>query len=91
MVVELKPEHREVIDSAIRSGAYQDPNDVFAQAFEILRAQFNSEAWLTDQRDEVADKIARGFAQAEPGELMDGDAAMEMLPQRRQDEAKPGK
>jgi hypothetical protein len=31
----------------------------------------------------VAAQIATGFAQAERGELMDGDVAIEMLHQRR--------
>ncbi len=55
------------------------------QAFEIIRVQLHAEDWLTEQREAVAAKIALGFAQAERGELMDGDAAVEMLRQRRLD------
>jgi len=91
MAIELKPEHQQVIDSAIRSGAYDDPEEVLDQAFEIIRLQLNSEDWLAEQREKVAAKIALGFAQAERGELMDGDAAVEMLRQRRRDQAKSRK
>ena len=89
MAIELKPEHQQVIDSAIRSGAYHDPDEVLDQAFEIIRVQLSSENWLKEQREAVAAKIALGFAQAERGELMDGDVAVEMLRQRRRDQAKP--
>ena len=35
------------------------------------------------QREAVAAKIATGFAQSERGEVMDGEAAIQMLRQRR--------
>ena len=49
----------------------------------MRNAQLHSEDWLTEQREAVAAHIATGFAQAERGELMDGEAAVEMLHQRR--------
>ena len=83
MTIELKPEQQRTIDLAIQSGAYHDPSEVLDQAFEILREQLQNEDWLTSQREEITDKIAAGFAQAERGELMDGEAAMEVFRQRR--------
>ncbi len=83
MTIELKPEQQQTIDLAIRSGAYHDPSEVLDQAFEILREQLQNEDWLTDQREVIAAKIATGFAQAERGELLDGEAAIETLRQRR--------
>ena len=83
MTVELKPEQQRVIDLAIQSGAYRDPAEVLGQALEMLREQLHREDWLAGQREAVAAKIARGFAQAEQGELTDGEAAVEMLRQRR--------
>jgi Arc/MetJ-type ribon-helix-helix transcriptional regulator len=83
MTIELKPEHQQVIDLAIRSGVYHDSGEVLDQALEIIRAQLHNEDWLAEQRARVAAQIATGFAQAERGELMDGDAALEMLHQRR--------
>ena len=76
------------IDLTIRSGAYQDPSEVLDQAFEIIREQLHLEDWLTEQREAMAAKIATGFAQAERGELMDGEAAVEMLRQRRAERLK---
>jgi Arc/MetJ-type ribon-helix-helix transcriptional regulator len=83
MTIELKPEHQQVIDRAIRSGAYQDPGEVLDQAFEIIREQLHRQDWLVARRAVVAAKIATGFAQAERGELLDGDAAVQMLRERR--------
>jgi Arc/MetJ-type ribon-helix-helix transcriptional regulator len=88
MTIELKPEHQQVIDLAIRSGVFRDTGEVLDQALEIIRAQLHSEAWLKEHRDGVAAQIATGFAQAERGELMDGNAAVEMLHQRRASRSK---
>jgi antitoxin ParD1/3/4 len=83
VTIELKPEQQRVIDLAVRSGAYENPDEVLAQAIEIIRDQLDLEDWMVAQRDTVAAQIATGFAQAERGELMDGDAAVEILRHRR--------
>jgi Arc/MetJ-type ribon-helix-helix transcriptional regulator len=83
MTVELKPEHQRMVDLAIQSGVYHDSSELLDQAFEIIREQLEREDWLAEQREAVAAKIATGFAQAERGELMDGEEAIEMMRQRR--------
>jgi antitoxin ParD1/3/4 len=83
MTIELKPEQQQMIDLAIRTGVYHDSGEVLDQAFEIIRAQLHSEDWLAEQREAVAAHVATGFAQAERGELMDGEVAVEMLRERR--------
>ena len=88
MTIELKPEQQRTIDLAMQSGAYHDPSEVLDQAFEIIREQLHREDWLTEQREAMAAKIATGFAQAARGELMDGDAVVEMLRQRRAERLK---
>jgi Arc/MetJ-type ribon-helix-helix transcriptional regulator len=91
MTIELKPRHQQIIDRAISSGAYDDPSEVLDQALEILGEQLHQEDWLTEQRESVAGKIATGFEQAVRGELMDGEAAVELLRQRRAERLKtPG-
>ena len=89
MAIDLKPEQQRVIDLAVGSGAYQNPGEVLDQAFEIILEQLELEDWMLEQRDAVAAHIAKGFAQAERGELMDGDAAIAMLRQRRAERLKP--
>jgi Arc/MetJ-type ribon-helix-helix transcriptional regulator len=83
VTIDLKPEQQRVIDLAVGSGAYQSPDEVLDQAFEIIREQLQLEDWMVEQRGAVAAHIESGFAQAKRGELSDGDAAIEMLRQRR--------
>jgi antitoxin ParD1/3/4 len=89
MVIDLKPEQQRVIDLAVRSGAYQSPDEVLDRAFEIIREQLELENWMVGQREAIAAHINKGFSQAERGELMDGDAAVEMLRKRRAERLKP--
>jgi len=88
MTIDLKPEQQRVIDLAVRSGAYQSPSEVLDQAFEIIREQLDLEDWMLGQREEVSAHIAMGFAQAERGELIDGDRVVEILRQRRAERLK---
>jgi len=89
VAIDLKPEQQRVIDLAVQSGAYQNPGDVLDQAFAIIREQLQLEDWMVEQREAVAVHIETGFAQAERGELIDGDTAVEMLRQRRAERLKP--
>jgi Arc/MetJ-type ribon-helix-helix transcriptional regulator len=89
MVIDLKPEQQRVIDLAVQSGAYRDPAEVVDQAFAIIREQLDLGDWMLEQREAVAAHIEKGFAQAERGELIDADAAVEMLRLRRAERSKP--
>ena len=83
MMIDLKPEQQRVIDLAVQSGAYQSLDEVLDQAFEIIQELLDLEDWMVGQREEIAAYIAAGFAQAERGELIDGDEAVKLLRQRR--------
>ena len=83
MAIDLKPEQQRLINLAVGSGAYQNPCDVLDQAFKIIREQLELGDWMLEQRERVTAHIEKGFAQAERGELIDGDAAIAMLRQRR--------
>jgi Arc/MetJ-type ribon-helix-helix transcriptional regulator len=78
-----------VIDLAVGSGAYQNPGEVLDQALEIIREQLELEDWMLEQRASVNAHIEQGFAQAERGELIDGDVAIAMLRKRRAERLKP--
>ena len=88
MIIELKPEHQRTIALAMQSGAYHDPDEVLDQAFEIIKEQLHCEDWMPAQRDALAGQIATGFAQAERGELVDGEEAVRTLRQRRAERLK---
>jgi hypothetical protein len=89
MMIDLKPEQQRVIDLAVKSGAYENPGEVLDQAFAIIREQLDLEDWMLGQREEVAAHIAAGFAEAERGDLIDGDAVVEVLRNRRAERLKP--
>jgi len=89
MTIDLKPEQQRLIDLAVASGAYRDPSEVLEQAFEIIREQLQLEDWMVEVRERVASHIRVGFEQAERGELIDGDVAIETLRQRRAERLKP--
>jgi Arc/MetJ-type ribon-helix-helix transcriptional regulator len=89
MAIDLKPEQQRVIDLAVGSGAYKSPGEVLDQALEIIREQLELEDWMLEQRESVAAHIEKGFAQAERGELIDGDDAIAMLRKRRAERLKP--
>jgi Arc/MetJ-type ribon-helix-helix transcriptional regulator len=89
MTISLKPEQQRVVDLAIQSGAYQNPAEVIDQALAIIREQLELEDWMLERREVVAAQIESGFAQAERGELMDGDAAVELLRRRRAERLNP--
>ena len=46
------------------------------------------EDWMFEQREAIAAHNEKGFAQSERGELLDGDAAIEMLRMRRAERRK---
>jgi len=58
------------------------------QASEIARERLQHEAWLLEQREAVAARTATGFAQAECGELLDGEEAIERLRRDRAEQLK---
>ncbi|MGA2186490.1 MAG: type II toxin-antitoxin system ParD family antitoxin [Bryobacteraceae bacterium] len=66
MTITLRPEHEELIARAIRSGAYQNPEEVIERALEMLR---NDDEWLRDNKDSIREKIERAFGQFERGEF----------------------
>ncbi len=83
MPIILSPEHERVIDQAVRSGAFHNSSEVLDQAFEIIRAEVERGDWMLEHREAISARIEKGFAEAEQGELIDGDVAMEILRQRR--------
>jgi antitoxin ParD1/3/4 len=89
MTIDLKPEQQRVIDRAVNSGAYRNPDEVLDQALEIIRGQLEREDWMFERREAVAAHIEKSFEQAARGELIDADAAVEMLRQKRAGRLKP--
>ncbi len=66
MPIILGPELEQIIAEALRSGAYQSPDEVIKRALELLHER---DAWLAENRA----KIEEGYAAAQRGELIDSD------------------
>ena len=80
MTVHLKPELEAIIRADVDRGPYQSADEFVERAIQMLHEQ---EDWLARNRAEIADQIEHGFAQAERGELMDGDEVISLLRGRR--------
>ena len=81
MLVELKPEQQQILDRAAQSG--MSPEELLDQAFAVIHEQQKNGDWMLAERESVAAHIAKGFAQAERGELVDAEEAARTLRERR--------
>jgi Arc/MetJ-type ribon-helix-helix transcriptional regulator len=70
MIITLRPEHEHLIAEAMRTGAYQTPDDVIARALEMLHSE---DEWLLDQKGTIEAKIERAFGQFERGEFLSAE------------------
>jgi Arc/MetJ-type ribon-helix-helix transcriptional regulator len=76
MTITLRPEHEHLIAEALRSGAYESPEEVLKQALELLHGR---DAWLAENRA----KIEAGFAAAQRGELIDSDRVRAQMEEKK--------
>jgi antitoxin ParD1/3/4 len=80
MTVRLSPEQERRLADVVRSGAYQNAEEVVDRALEMLLAQ---EEWLAQNRDEIAAAIEAGIADSESGKLIDGDEVRSRMAARK--------
>lgn len=80
MTVTLSPDQERRLADVVSSGAYQNAEQVLNRALEMLLAQ---EEWLAENRGEIAAAIELGFAEAERGELIDGDEVRSRMAARK--------
>ena len=76
MPITLRPEHERLIAEVLRSGTYQDPDEVIKRALELLR---DRDAWLAENRA----KIDEGHAAAQRGELIDSDQVRTQMEEKK--------
>ena len=65
MTITLRPEQEHLITAALRSGAYQSPDEVIEQALEMFHSQHE---WLKANRQAIDVKIQRGMEELDRGE-----------------------
>jgi len=78
--ITVTPEQQELIDNAVRSGAYSSPDQVIRRALEVLSGE---DEWLRAHRQPIHEKIGRGLAQLDRGEGIAGDQAWARLQERK--------
>jgi len=80
MTITLRPEHEQLIAEALRTGAYQNPEEVIGRALEMLHSE---EEWLHDQKDSIEAKIERAFVQFERGEFLSPEESCADMERRK--------
>jgi antitoxin ParD1/3/4 len=76
MEIRLRPELEELIKQDVQRGSYQTVDEFVECAVSMLHEQ---EAWLAQNRVEIASKIDEGYAAAQRGELIEADAVRSKL------------
>jgi antitoxin ParD1/3/4 len=84
MEIRLKPELEELIRQDVQRGSYETVDEFVERAVSMLHEQ---EAWLADNRKEIAAKIDEGYAAAERGELIEADAVRSRLTEMKRGRA----
>jgi Arc/MetJ-type ribon-helix-helix transcriptional regulator len=79
-IITLLPEHEELIEQAIHSGAYQNPEQVIGRALETLRSE---DEWLRENKHSIHEKIERAFGQIERGECFTAEESRDDLEKRK--------
>ncbi len=80
-MINLKPEHEAILDRAEKVGLSRE--QALEQAFSAIEASLETEDWLLENRSELDALLAERLAQAERGELIDGDDVIQVLRSRR--------
>jgi predicted transcriptional regulator len=70
MTVNLNPEQQRRIQDLIDSGLHVDAQNAVDRALELLFARYDD---FVKSRGDIVAMIEEGFAEAERGELIDGD------------------
>lgn len=87
MTIRLRPELEALIQRDVQRGPYRSADEFVERAIEMLHEQ---EEWLAENRRRIAARIEHGFAQAERGELLDGEEAFQELRRRRDERRTKG-
>jgi antitoxin ParD1/3/4 len=80
MTINLRPEHERLIADAMRTGAYQNPEEVVGRALEMLHSEDEE---LRDQKESIRAKIERAFEQFERGEFLSAEESRADMDKRK--------
>ena len=80
MTITLGPDQEKLIAQAMQTGGYRDMNEVIERALQLLHIE---DDWLSNEKEDVADKIERAFAQFERGEYYSADESRAEMARRK--------
>jgi antitoxin ParD1/3/4 len=80
MTVTIRPDDEQLIAEVIRTGAYQNADEVIARALEVLRAD---EEWLDESRSAIREKIDLAFEQFDRGHFFSAEASKANMEARK--------
>ena len=86
MPIVLRPEHEQLVADALRTGAYQNPDQVIGRALELLHAE---DEWLHGNKDSIEAKIERAFTQFDCGEFLSPDESRADMEEHKAQSAAP--
>ncbi|HEX4138579.1 MAG TPA: hypothetical protein VHY84_28470 [Bryobacteraceae bacterium] len=78
----IRPDHEQLIVQAIRTGSYQNPDEVIGRALEVLRSE---DEWLNENKAAINEKIERAFGQFERGEFLSAEESRSDMEERKAD------
>jgi Arc/MetJ-type ribon-helix-helix transcriptional regulator len=81
MEIRLRPELADLMKQDVQRGSSKTVDKFVERAVSMLHEQ---EAWLAQNRTEIAARIGEGYAAAQRGELIDADAARSRLKELKQ-------
>jgi antitoxin ParD1/3/4 len=80
MTIHLKPEIERLIQQDVERGPYETADEFVERAVQLLHEQ---EEWLSENRVDMAAKIAEGYASAHRGELIEGDQVRARMEEKK--------
>lgn len=80
MTVTIRPDDEQLIAEVIRTGAYQNADEVIARALEVLRSD---EEWLGESKSAIGEKIDRAFEQFDRGQFFSAEASKSDMETRK--------
>jgi len=81
MEIHLRPELEKLIQRDVERGPYQSVDEFVDHAVSLLHER---EAWLAENRAEIAARISEGYAAAQRGELIDAEDVRSRLDKLKQ-------
>ena len=76
MSIELPSELEQLVRNKVASGQYNSPSDVLKDALRLMEEQ---DRYMALHKDEIRERISRGYDSLRAGKGVDGEAVFERI------------